>query len=332
MASWWAVVRRTAFALLALWLVVTGAFVLLATTDDPNEALVRQAAAMEVADGTMDEDEVEVHVEQAVEAYREQRGYDLPLHERYFEWLSGIATFQWGLSESTGQPVTDVLGERLAVTATYVFPGLALALVGGVALGTYGALGRNQLLSRLSIIATYTIYGVPNFWIAAVALAIVPLQFGIVLTGYDLERSLVSSYNLQRVALPALILGTGLIAGQAQHVRAELLERESRPYVRTARAGGLSEWRVSYHVLRVAAVPLLSLTLSKLFGVLLVNVFVLEYVFELPGFGLVTYNAILRRDLPLVMGATLIIAIVGIVATYVQDLAAGALDPRVDLE
>ena len=89
---------------------------------------------------------------------------------------------------------------------------------------------------------------------------------------------------------------------------------------------------MSYHVLRVAAVPLLSVTLSKLFGVLLVNVFVIEYVFDLPGFGLLTYNAVHRRDLPLVMGATLVVAIVGVVVALVQDFVAGALDPRVTLD
>lgn len=333
MGTWWRIARRTAFALFALWLVLTATFLVMATTGDPNEALVRHAAALEAAnDPTMDESDARAHVERAVAEYRAARGHDRPIHERYLDWLSGVLTFQWGMADSRPAPVTSLLSDRLAVTASYAVPGTALAVAGGVGLGTYAAFGRHAILRRGSVLATYTVYGVPNFWIAAVALAVVPIRFGIVLTGYDPEQSLYSSWNLQRIALPAVLLGTGLVGPLAQHVRAELVERKSRPWVRTARAGGLSRRRVSYYVVRAAALPLVSVTFSKLFGVLLVNVFVIEYVFGLPGFGSLTYDAILRRDLPLVTGATLVVAFVGVAGTYFQDLFATVLDPRVRLE
>lgn len=330
--AWW-LLRRVTFAVFALWIVVSLSFGLVAFTGDPGEAAVEFAVAAELAEGGASGEEIEREAERAVQAYREARNLDRPMHERYLNWMGNVATLDLGVSYSHPSPVTTLIAERLTITMGYVIPGMALALVGGVVVGTYSALGRNRILGRVATAATYTMFGVPNFWIATVAILVGMYQFGFVfLIGYDLERGVLSAHNLKRLALPALLLGTGLIAEQARYVRSEVLSHENELFVTQVRAKGMSEIHVVRHVLRVALVPLVSLFFANLLGVLVVNVFVIEFVFELPGFGTLSYDAIMNRNLPVITGMTLFVAGVGIVGNLLQDVAYMAFDPRIDLE
>lgn len=330
--TWW-LLRRVAFSAFALWIVVSVTFGLVAFTGDPGEASVEYAVAAELAGSGASGEEIQREAERAVQAYREARSLDRPVRERYLNWMRNVATLDLGTSYSHPTPVTTLLAERLAITAAYVLPGMALALVGGVVVGTYAATGRNRVLARLSSGATYTLFGVPNFWIASVALLVGMYHFRLLfLLGYDLERSAVSAYNLRRLALPALLLGTGLVAEQARYVRSALLAQANEPYLEQVRAKGMSRLHVVRHALRVALVPLLSLFFANLLGVLVLNVFVIEYVFEIPGFGALSYDAIMNRNLPVITGMTLVVAGVGILGNLLQDVASMVFDPRIDLE
>lgn len=326
--QWFA--RRLALAVVATWALVTVTFLLVVLTGDANEAAVEYAVASELAKEGASAEEIEAAAEAAVEQYRTARNLDVPVHERYVDWMVNVATLDLGYAFTYPQPVTSLLAERLLVTGAYVVPGMVLAVAGGVAIGTYSAFGRRPLLGRAATVGTYATFGVPNFWIAVVATALVFYHFNVPwLVGYDLERSVLSPYNRKRLVLPALLIGTGLIAEQARYVRAELLERDGRTFVTVVRSKGADEPRVARHVLRAATLPLFSLTLSTLLGVLVVNVFVIEYVLELPGFGLLSYNAILDRDLPVIVGMTLVTGGVGIVGSLVGDLVVRIADPRV---
>lgn len=329
--AWW-LARRAAFSLFALWIVVSVTFGFVAFTGDPGEAAVEFAVAAEMADSGASGEEIRQEAERAVQAYREARNLNDPVHERYVNWMVNVATLDFGTSYSHPTPVTTLIADRLRITMAYVLPGMAIALAGGVTVGTYSALGENRLLRRLSTGATYTLFGVPNFWIAAVAILVGTYQFGILsLTGYELERSVLSAYNLKRLALPAVLLGTGLVAEQARYVRSEVLSHENELFVRQVRAKGMGRLSVVRHVLRVSLVPLVSLFFANLLGVLVVNVFVIEFVFELPGFGSLAYDAIMNRNLPVITGMTIFVAGVGIVGNFLQDVAYLAFDPRIEL-
>lgn len=332
MTRWRYLIRRIAFALVAIWLVATIAFGLVALTPDPGEGASYRSAAMAAAMEGADAEEVIERAEEAQRSYREARNLDEPVWTRYLGWMRGLATFDWGFSHTHGVAVSSLLVDRLAVTLAYVFPGTAIALVGGVVLGTYSGLRPHSILARLTVGTSYVAFAIPSFWIANVAILLGASEYGVILADYRPGLGILDPHNLGQLALPALLLGTGLLAGQARFVRTEVIDHEREEFVRLVRAKGLSEIGVARHILRVAMLPLVTLFLSNLLGVLVLNVFVLEYVFELPGFGELSYQAVVDRDLPLVVGTTMVIAYAGVFGNLLKDLAHTAMDPRVGLD
>lgn len=317
---------RGLLTVVALWAIVTITFGIVTLTDDPNEAVIQFAVAQETQGGA----NTTAEIREALSTYRDARNRDEPVIDRYGTWLRNVATLQFGISYEYGRPVMAVLASRLLVTAQYVLPGMLLAVTGGVVVGTYAGLGTDRW-SRLATLCSYTVFGVPNFWIAAAAVSIATVQFlSPSLIAYDLGRSAWSTYNLRRLVLPGLLVGTGLIANQARFVRTAVIETRHDRFVQLARAKGAGRLGVARHILRVALVPLLSLFLADFLGVLLVTTVVVETVFELPGFGAVTLTAVRSRDLPLLVGTTLVVAAVGILGSLLQDSIANRLDPRVD--
>lgn len=320
------VLRRVAFSLFAVYLVVTLTFGFVALTPDPNVPQIRFA----VAQSTHNFSNLDARVNAAVSAYRDRTNQDEPVLQRYENWLVNVATLDWGTSYRSGQPVTAVIAERLPYTLAYVVPAMVLAGLVGVAFGLYSATHRYGLPDWLGSAAAYVGLGVPNFWLASVLILLVSFDFAWVPTSFAPEKGVFASENLLRFVLPAAILTTGLVAGQLRYVRAETSEYVRAEFVTLLRAKGATGWRVARHVLRNAAVPLLSLFFVETLAVLVFDVFVIEYVFKIPGFGLLTYQAIKSRDLPLIIGTTMVIAFVGIAGNLVQDVAYVLLDPRVE--
>lgn len=324
--------RRLVFSVVALWIVFTLTFAFVTLSGDPGDSAVAYAVAAELAGTGADGEEIEAQAEAAVQQYRDARNLDEPVTSRYVSWSWNLLTLDWGYSYERPVPVTELLAERLQITALYAIPAMGISLGGGVWLGTYAAAGRHRRFARFLTGSSYAVWGIPNFLIASILLLTLPLSIRPGLTGWEFEQSMVAYDNLRRVVLPAIILGTGLMAVQARYVRTQFLETTSEHFVRTHEAMGSDRVMRTRHVLRVAAVPLTTLFVSTLLGVLVLNVIVIEYVFDIPGFGLLTYDAIVNRDLPVIVGTTLVVAVVGIVGNFLQDLSYAILDPRIRLE
>jgi peptide/nickel transport system permease protein len=304
--------RRSLFAVVAAYAVMTAAFLVVALTPDPNAAQVAHIATRQ---GKSPEE-----VEALVESYRAARNLDDPVLERWVAWLVDVTTLDWGLSYSAGAPVTAVVVRGLRHTLLYAVPGAVLSLV-GVLVGTHAAARRGSLLDRVESTGSYLAFGVPNFWIAQ--LSVVFLGVGAV--GAAPAQGVEST----TYAAAALVLATGLFAATMRYARAESLEYYGTDLVRTVRAKGAGRVRVARHVLRNTAVPLMTLFSGELVGVLVLNVFVIEYVFGIPGLGRLTYTAVTERDMPLVLGTTMVVAFVGIGGNLLQDALYTAIDPRV---
>jgi peptide/nickel transport system permease protein len=299
--------RRLVLSVLAAALVTTLAFGLVALTPDPNEGSIAYQVARETGgNGTA--------VEEALQDYREARNRDDPLPERYVGYLVNTATLDWGPSFSRGRPVSAVLGDALPVTAAYVGLALALSTAGGMVLGVYGALGAGSLRDRTVSIVVYGLFGLANFYLVAVP----ALDW------------LGRPPPMRTVVGPALLLTTTLVVGQLRYARGASLESLDHDFVKLARAKGAGSLRVARHVARNVAVPLLSLSFSELFAVLVLEAFVVERVFGLNGLTTVTLAAVNARDLPLIVGATMTVAFAGIAANFLQDLARQLLDPRAE--
>jgi peptide/nickel transport system permease protein len=295
-------------------------------SDDPTVGQVRMAAAR-ACDGPPEEREQ--CIEETVAAHKESRNLNEPIHERYARWLVDGSTFDWGFSFSRAQPVTDLIADRLPYTLMYVVPAMALSSIAGVAAGALLGLREGSWLDRIGTVVSYAGLGVPNFWLATVLLWYFT-QDNLILNGaVDPSKDLFAPANLEAALLPTLVLATSLFAGQMRYARAETLERAGAEFVNLLHAKGFGERGVGKRILRVAAAPLASLLFVDLLGVLVINVYVIEYVFAVPGFGALSYRAILQQDLPLVLGTAMTVALVGIVGSLLQDAAYSVLDPRV---
>ena len=169
---------------------------------------------------------------------------------------------------------------------------------------------------------SYLGLGVPSYWIVVVA---GPGILGLTETLHQFTP------HVQTVLLSS-VLGISLLAGQLRYARAESREYVYREFVKLLRAKGASNRRVARHILRNAAIPLLSLFFADLIGTLVVNVFVLESVTGVGGIGSLGLGAIQQRDLPLILGVAMVIAFVGILGNLFQDIAYVGLDPRVESE
>lgn len=305
------VARRFLFVVVAVWLVLTATFLLVEGTPDPNEAVLERAAAMD--EGT--------NVTTALERYRAARNRNLPLHERYVNWVERAATFDWGRSYLDNGKVVDAVAAALPRTAAYVLPAFVLATLGGLGLGVYRVLVPDSLLARGTTIATYAAAGLPNFFIA---------EFVLFVIGTEFEPGIQKIGGLERtVVFPALILATTLFVSQARFTRSQVAEYLETDFVKLLRAKGASRARVGRHLLKNAAIPLTSVAFTELFGVLVISAFVIETIFGVGGIASLLLGAVRSRDTPMVIGATLTIAYVAIAANVLQDLVYRALDPRV---
>lgn len=324
MVSAFAVARRVAFAVFSVYLVVSLAFLAVAVPPDPRVDFIEHQL---YGQGKSEE-----QVEQAVADYRERRNLDDPLPERYVGWLIGVATLEWGVSYSRGQPVTGVVASSLPYTLLYVLPAMAVSVGGGLLAGLYSATHRRSLLDRLATGTAYLGFGLPEFWLGQILLLTVVGGAGGAGVGFDPQAGPLAPGNRLVVGLAAAVLATTLLAGQLRYTRAELLEYVGTDVVKLVRAKGAGPWRVGRHLLRIAAVPLLSLSVTELLGVLVLNVYVVEYVFGIPGLGRVTLTAIQDRDVPLVIGTSLVVALIGVLGNAVQDAGHALLDPRLGEE
>jgi peptide/nickel transport system permease protein len=314
------VLKRVGFAILAIYLVMTVAFTFVALTPDPNLGLVAY-------DGARDQG---TDVNQALSAYREAHNLNDPVHERYVRWLVDVSTLDWGHSFVAEAPVTDVLARAIPATLGYVVPGILLATVPGVLLGTSTALGDSGVAERLGNAAAYVGLGLPNFWLAAVLPVLVADHAGWLQSVLRPHRVSVAGVPFTIRPMPALVLATTLFAAWVRYARAESLEYVNAEFVKTLRSKGASRWALGRHVLRNAALPLATLFATDLVSVLVLHVYVLEYVFHVPGVGTMGYLAVQDRDVPLVVGTTMVVAVGGILVTTLQDLLEPVLDPRVE--
>lgn len=331
----WKVVRRVVFAVFAAYLVISVVFAFVALTPDPGTGPLARAAAIEASEEDIPVKKTDAW-EQLVE-YRERRSLDEPLLERYFDWLIDITTLDWGRSfgttgtatdygagYATNVPVTMLVVRALYYTLWYVLPAIALSVISGIAIGLYTATHQHTLVDRLGTAAAYLGFSLPNFWLAEMLFLFV--IGGSILIGFSARTYEI----LSLVIFPTGILTTSLLAGQIRYARAQSLEYLNTEFIKLVRAKGAKKWRVARHLLRNAAIPLFSLFFTEMLGIVVLNIFVIEYVFRIPGLGGLSLVAIQSRDLPVILGTSIVIILFGMVGNLLQDIAYLVLDPRME--
>lgn len=302
------VATRLLFSVAVIYLVISLTFLVIVLTPDTNlEGMLGMAAWGGAS---------EAELEQMRSTYLAARGRDAPLWERYTDWLVNVTLFRWGISPTVKEPVTAAVSAAVWRTAAYVVPGTIVAWVAGVAAGLRSARYRGSVSDRVGRGASYLLLGLPGFWLAALAIA------------YLGPESYRDGGLLWTVVIPAGIVAAGLFAGQVSLTRSRSVDQYGAEYVRFLRAKGLSEGSIDRRVLRNVLVPVLSMTAAELFAVLVLAAVVVEKVLGIRGIGWLAYFGAYENDIPLILGSTMVLAVVGVGGSLVSDLASAWLDPR----
>ncbi|MGH7532318.1 MAG: ABC transporter permease [Gemmatimonadales bacterium] len=249
---------------------------------------------------------------------------DEPLPRRFVDYVVGILHGDLGTSFITRRPISRDLIERFPATLRLAFAAMLFAAVVGMALGVIGAVWPGGWWDRTMAIAAYLGVSFPVYWIGLLLI----LVFGLTLRWLPPS----GSDGLSYLILPALTLGMRSVAIVARMTRTALLEALRSDFVRTARAKGLTEWRVVlHHGLRNALLPVITV-IGLDFGSYLTGSILTETIFAWPGVGRYVLNAITKRDLPAVQGSILFLCVVFVFVNLLTDLCYAKADPRVAFE
>ncbi len=258
------------------------------------------------------------------EALREALGLNQPVHLQLLDYLARLVRLDLGTSIYSRRPILDILLERIPATIELGIAALWVATFLALPLGILAAMHRNTLLDFGAM--GFALFGVsiPNFWMGPMLILVGALWLGwFPVSGREGFMSLV---------LPALTLGTAMAAILSRMIRSALLEVITEEFIRTARAKGLTEWRVIvHHGLRNALLPVITL-LGLQLGALLGGAIITETVFSWPGIGLLVVEAIQRRDYPVVQATVLFISLSYVLVNLLTDLLYAWIDPRVRIQ
>lgn len=252
-------------------------------------------------------------------------GLDKPLWERYVLYMQKLLSGDLGYSYRQRRGVSAVIMERLPATVRLAVAAMIIAVALGITAGTIAAIRHNTLWDLLMM--TFSLLGIstPVFWLGMMLILLFAVWLGwLPISGYG-------DGAFSHLVLPALTLGALQAGYIARMTRSALLEVLRQEYVRTARAKGLKERVVILkHCLRNGILPVLTLAGIGL-GDLLVGAPLTETVFAWPGLGRLLVTAVGNRDLPVVLGATLLFALIYLGANLLVDMAYALVDPRVRL-
>ena len=280
-------------------------------------------------------------------------GLDRPLIEQYFKFVQNTLRGDLGTSILSGRSVMTEFTERFTATAELGLAALLIAIVIGLPLGISAALSRGRLWDRLSMGLAVTFYSMPIFWWGLVAIALfsvrlewlpvsgriavdfdVPLKTGFLLIDSWLQdgdfASKFAAFRsaLHHLLLPAFVLGTVPLAVIARMTRSSLLEVLGEDYVRTAKAKGLTPFRVvAIHALRNALIPVVTV-IGLMLGTILTGAILTETIFSWPGLGRWLVAAVLSRDYPVIQGGILLVATLVLMTSLFVDFLYRVISPR----
>lgn len=271
--------------------------------------------------------------EERREAMRKNLGLDRPLPVQYGNWLVEAVQGNLGLSSRSYEPVTDVIAGRVGPTLLLMLVALVVGVTTGLILGILGAFYRN---SGLDVILTaFAVLGisVPVYLAGLLGLYVFSLKFGWFPTGgFSTPGSSDLWDKIQHLILPAFLISIQYVAQTMRYTRSAMISSLSQDYVRTARAKGLLESRIVIgHALRNAMIPIATIIGSYIPALIAGAVFI-ETIFSWPGMGRLFVDSVNYRDYPVIMGLTLVLAIIILLANLLTDVAYALIDPRIRYE
>jgi len=278
-----------------------------------------------------------------------QLGYDRPIVIQYLDYLWGILRGDFGTSITTKEPVLTQFLELFPATLELSLCAILFAIVLGIPAGVFAAIKRGSIFDQMIMGTALIGFSMPIFWWGLLLIILfsgilgwTPVSGRISLmfffpsvTGFMLIDSLLSGQEgafksaVSHLILPTIVLGTIPLAVIARQTRSAMLEVLSEDYVRTARAKGLSAFRiVGMHALRNAMIPVVT-TIGLQVGVMLAGAILTESIFSWPGIGKWMVDSVFKRDYPVIQGGLLIIAGIIMLVNLLVDLLYGLINPRI---
>ena len=249
-------------------------------------------------------------------------GLNRPVTEQYLDYLKGLLQGDFGPSyKYAGRSVNDIIRDTLPVSIRLGLGAFAVSIGFGLLFGVLSARFRDSWIDRISLTVSSGGLSLPTFVLGSFLVFL----FSIKLRWLPPALWEGWSYGV----LPSLTLGIGSASYLARLIRTGLLEAESKDFVRTARASGIPEWKILLHILRHAAISVITVSGPLLAG-LLTGSFIVEYLFSVPGMGRYFVTAVTNRDYPLIMGVTQIYALFIVLANIGVDLLYYGFDPRIE--
>lgn len=277
--------------------------------------------------------------QEQVDALKLQFGLDQPIYVQYWLWIQNLARGDLGMSLEYQRPNLELIGERLWLTIFLALFAFVITWVVAIPAGIYSATHPNSILDYVFTVLNYVGVATPNFMLALILMWIAFANFGLSVTGLfspDYEQAPWSMARvvdlLKHIWLPAIVLGIAGTARLTRIMRANLMDELNKPYVTTARAKGLSEWKLVWkYPVRLAVNPLVS-TIGWYLPQLFSGSLIVATVMNLPNIGPLLLRSLIQQDMYLAGSILLIYCFLTIIGTLISDILLAVIDPRIRME
>ncbi len=301
------IVKRLALALLTVWVVITVTFFVMHAV--PGGPFLSEKAISETA----------------MKALEAKYGMDKPLHVQYFTYLKDIVTkFDFGPSlKQRGRTVIDIISDGMKTSVKLGLVAAFIALVSGVVLGAIAALRRNKIIDKIIMVLTTAFVSMPSFIMGVLLLILFVIQL----------KWLPGNGNAKGgLLLPIITLSLYPMAYITRLTRSSMLDVLGQDYIRTAKAKGVSKWKIIFgHAMKNSLIPVITY-FGPMLAYIVTGSIVVEQIFAVPGIGRQFVSSIINRDYPMIMGTTIVLAILIVVMNLVSDILYKVVDPRIKLD
>jgi peptide/nickel transport system permease protein len=265
---------------------------------------------------------------ETVAAFRKELGLDLPLYQRYFDWLFGMMQGDMGTSLANKREISELIGGRLKNTLFLASLAAIISVPLAITLGIFAALYRNSFYDRAVNVLTLSSISFPEFFVAYILILFLSVKAGWFPSISNISPDLSILEQAYRCALPALVLTLVVIAHMMRMTRAAIINLLASPYIEMASLKGMSRGRIIVkHALPNALAPIINVIVINL-AYLVVGVVVVEVVFVYPGLGQLLVDSVSKRDIPVVQASALLFAGTYILLNLTADVLSIATNPR----
>ena len=270
----------------------------------------------------------------AVEAKAIQLGLDQPLHIQYITWLTQLLKGNWGYSIKTHLPVYDMISANLGPTLLLMGTSLLLSFLVAIPLGVYSATHQYTKGDYTAVTLSFLGTSIPSFFLSLILVYLFTVRLGwLPSSGMTTLGTGGDALDVMRhMVMPVIVLTASLAGSNIRYIRSSVLEILQQDYLRTARAKGIGRFlTINKHAMRNALLPIVTVIGMEI-PILIGGAVIVEQVFSWPGLGLLTMTAIMNRDYPVIMGVSLLSAVIVLAGNLLTDILYAVVDPTIQLK